>query len=52
VLTAQGLGPGTWTLRDVLSQEQYERDGDDLAENGLYLDVGPHAAQLFRFARQ
>jgi hypothetical protein len=51
MLTAQGLGQGTWTLRDVLSHEQYEREGEDMVENGLYLDVGPHAAQLFRFSR-
>ena len=51
MLTAQGLGQGTWTLRDVLSHEQYERDGEDMVENGLFLDVGPHAAQLFRFSR-
>jgi len=50
-ITAQGLRQGTWTLRDVLSHEVYERDGDDLADDGLFLDVGPHAAQLFRFER-
>ncbi len=51
-LTAQGLRQGEWVLKDALSHESYERDGDDLADNGLYLDVGPHAAQLFRFSRR
>jgi glycosidase len=51
-LTAQGLGQGAWTLKDVLSHEHYEREGESLAEEGLFLDVGPHAAQLFRFARR
>jgi len=50
-LTAQGLRQGTWSLKDALSTEVYERHGDDLADNGLYLDVAPHAAQLFRFTR-
>ncbi len=50
-LTAQGLRQGTWSMRDVLSQERYERDGDDLADDGLFLDVAPHGAQLFRFER-
>ena len=50
-LSAQGLRHGSWTLSDALSTEIYERHGDDLADNGLYLDVAPHAAQLFRFHR-
>ncbi len=50
-LNAEGLRHGSWTLKDALSTEVYERHGDDLADNGLYLDVGPHAAQLFRFDR-
>jgi hypothetical protein len=50
-LTAQGLRQGTWSLADALSHEHYMRDGDELADDGLFLDVGPHAAQLFRCAR-
>lgn len=51
MLTAQGLRQGTWSLADALSHEHYMRDGDELADEGLFLDVAPHAAQLFRFAR-
>ncbi len=50
-LTAQGLRQGSWNLKDALGAEVYVRQGDDLADNGLYLDVAPHAAQLFRFTR-
>ena len=50
-LTAQGLGNGNWTLTDRLSTERYERDGDELLSKGLFLDTGPHAAQLFSFRR-
>jgi hypothetical protein len=43
------LGQHDWDLRDVLGSERYERDGVDLADHGLYLDVPAHAAQLFHF---
>jgi len=38
-----------WRMRDRLGDEAYERAGKDLAERGLFLDVPPHAAQLFHF---
>ncbi|HEY1097823.1 MAG TPA: alpha-amylase family glycosyl hydrolase [Myxococcota bacterium] len=50
-LDAQGLGQGRWVLRDALGTEVYERDGHELVDKGLYLDVAAHAAQLFRFTR-
>lgn len=46
-----GVAGGRWRLVDVLGHERYERDGDELADKGLYLDVAGHAAQLFRFSR-
>jgi uncharacterized protein YcgL (UPF0745 family) len=36
-------------MKDLLGQEAYKRSGDDLQSQGLYLDVPPHAAQLFHF---
>ena len=36
-----------WRLRDLLSQAEYVRDGDDLSARGLYLDMPPHACHLF-----
>jgi len=40
-----------WRMEDLLGQEKYERYGDDLRQQGVYLDVPPHAAQLFVFKR-
>jgi hypothetical protein len=34
-------------FRDLLSPAQYERDGDELATGGLYLDVSAWAYHLF-----
>jgi len=38
-----------WTMTDLLGTERYERVGSDMAQQGLYLDLPPHGAQLFHF---
>lgn len=38
-----------WSMRDLLGDEQYVRVGSDLAQQGLYLDLPPHGAQVFHF---
>jgi len=48
-LPAPGLTAHDWLLRDLLGSERYQRKGEALQRYGLYLDVPPHAAQLFRF---
>lgn len=48
-LSAPGLGEHNWRLRDLLGTEVHERFGEDLAGQGLYLDLPPHGAQLFHF---
>jgi hypothetical protein len=48
-LELPGLAAHDWQLTDLLGGENHERCGDDLAGQGLYLDVPAHAAQLFRF---
>ena len=52
------VGPGVsawkaraWAFRDLLGDESFERDGDDLAARGLYLDVPPRACQAFAVSR-
>lgn len=50
-LDVPGLAGHDWALDDLLSDERYVRAGDELASRGLYLDVQPHAAQLFVFRR-
>jgi hypothetical protein len=43
------LAGGRWRLVDLLGDAVYERDGNDLAEHGLYLDVGPWKRHVFEF---
>ena len=45
------LAGGQWHLRDVLSDESYEREGSDLAVNGLYLDLRPWGYNVFELKR-
>ena len=39
-----------WRLRDLLGDAVYDRDGDELARPGLYLDVGPWQYHVFELA--
>jgi hypothetical protein len=48
-LPVPGIAEHHWMLRDLLGDERYERVGSDLAQYGLYLDLPPHGAQIFRF---
>ena len=36
-----------WRLTDLLNDAVYERDGSDLQQRGLYLDVPPWKAPIF-----
>ncbi len=49
-LGVEGLPQRNWRMTDLLGTEAYVRYGDDLQNQGLYLDVAPHAAHLFHFA--
>ena len=48
-LNVPGLAAHNWSMKDLLGPEQYVRSGDDLQNQGLYLDLPPHGAQLFHF---
>lgn len=48
-LNATGLAEHNWKMQDLLGHEVYERRGDDLQIQGLYMDVPGHATQLFHF---
>jgi glycosidase len=50
ILTVPDLAERNWRMTDLLGAEEYQRYGDDLAQQGLYLDVAPYAAQLFHFS--
>ncbi len=43
-----GLDGRTWRLQDQLGAETYDRDGDELRSQGLYLDLRPWQACAFR----
>jgi hypothetical protein len=49
-LSAPGLAEHHWAMRDRLSEESYIRVGNDIAQQGLYLDLPAHGAQVFHFA--
>jgi hypothetical protein len=48
-LSVEHLAAHNWAMKDLLGQEFYKRAGDDLHNQGLYLDLPPHGAQLFHF---
>jgi hypothetical protein len=48
-LSVQQLATHNWAMKDLLGQEFYKRSGDDLQNQGLYLDLPAHGAQLFKF---
>ena len=48
-LSVRDLAAHNWSMRDLLGQECYKRSGDDLQNQGLYLDLPAHGAQLFHF---
>lgn len=39
---------GVWQLTEVFSGAQYERLGDEFAQSGLYVELGPWGYQLFQ----
>ncbi len=49
-LAVEGVENRNWHMQDLLGPEHYVRTGDDLRNQGLYLDVAGHAAQLFHFS--
>ena len=48
-LSLERLAAHNWAMKDLLGQERYKRSGDDLQNQGLYLDLPAHGAQLFHF---
>ena len=40
-----------WRLKDLLSDAQYDRDGNELESRGLYLDVPPWQAHVFALTK-
>ena len=45
------LDNGQWRLKDLLGDDTYERDGNDLQGRGLYLDERPWSARVFSLTK-
>jgi hypothetical protein len=41
-----------WRLRDLLGQEVYDRDGDEIVSPGLFLDLAPWQPVVFELTRR
>jgi glycosidase len=46
------LAGHSWVLDDLLGSQTLERDGDEMAGDGLYVGLGPWAAHFFGFSSQ
>ena len=51
-LSFPNLAGGQWRLVDQLSNADYDRDGDELQSQGLFLDMSPWQAAVFTWASQ
>jgi hypothetical protein len=45
------LNGAWWTLKDLLSEASYDRDGDDLQKGGLYMDMKPWQYHVFEMKK-
>ncbi len=41
----------TWHLNDLLSGESYDRSGDEMRDDGLYVDLGSWKYHLFKLQK-
>jgi len=46
------LRGGMWSLLDVLAGNSYQRNGDEMTNAGLYVELGPWALHLFHVSSQ
>jgi len=46
------LGNGQWRLRDLLSDDTYDREGAELRARGLYLNESPWQVHIFSLTKQ
>ncbi|MBI5929563.1 MAG: alpha-amylase [Chloroflexi bacterium] len=49
-LTNCGLEGKSWKLADKLNHRDYERNGDRMVEDGLYIDLTAWSAHIFEFS--
>ena len=46
------LRGATWRLADALTGDSYDRGGNEMRDNGLYVDLGPWQSHLFQMRAQ
>ena len=46
------LDHGQWRLQDLMGDAAYDREGNDLASRGLFLDVAPWQACVFSVTKR
>ena len=46
------LGNSAWLMADRLGEERWDRDGNSLAREGLYLDVDARGAHIYSFTKE
>jgi hypothetical protein len=47
LLPLPGIQAGQWRLTDLMGNAVYDREGRELSERGLYLDLGPWQYHVF-----
>ncbi len=47
LLPFSGLSGKSWLLHDQISSDTYQRDGNELHHQGLFVDLGPWRASVF-----
>jgi hypothetical protein len=47
----EDIGGARWNLVDCLSGATYQRDGDEILSQGLYVELGPWNSHVFQWAR-
>jgi hypothetical protein len=46
---ANDLRGQDWVLLDVMHRSYIDENGDEIAQNGLFIDIEPHEAMIFQF---
>jgi hypothetical protein len=46
-----GIAQHNWRLHDVLNGDTYDRQGRQMDDLGLYIDLPPYNSHIFRFER-
>ena len=51
VMVQLPLAGANWQLTEVFSGDVYDRDGDDMTDRGLFVDLPTYGSQIFAFSK-